>query len=438
MSHKKPSQDINNKNENIIDESAKNDIETNVTNDNEYTFVQERILTRRSRIFRFFGRVFWNFMIPVCVCLVVCYIYFSFMDDDEPVKPVESNTENSIIVKPETDDNKETSTGETDKKPNINNPDNLDVEENLVKLEEMIKKMVVVVSVVRENESEQLVEKHTGVVVSMYGPVYILIQYENIKDYQELYVHVGDDIVLETTVYDIDYVTGLALLKVEKSKVTADVLDKISVATFKGVNKAIEGMSIIYCGNVVGNAPMFMKGHISNSSNFVSCIDRRFNMLITDIMFETAKDGFLFNSKGNLIGIVGVGVGQIELPEVVAGARALDLAYIINNMLNGKKDIYFGITGQEVSAKIEEIAGGSMPRGIYVSNVEIDSPAYDAGIMPGDIIYIIGNISEPDMDKFSSHIEGKSKGDTVNVWIKRRIGTEYNMYDMSVTLDYRD
>lgn len=397
----------------------------------EYTFVQERILSKRSRIFRIFSKVLWSMIIPVCVCVAVCYTFvFKFEDDEKPVQK-ETGTENGIIINNETEDMSEQLTEGNGQNANT---DNLDVEENLVKLEESIKKMIVLVSVMREDEEEL----HTGVVVSMYGPMYVLVQYDKIKDYKELYVHVDDMVTLETTVYDIDYVSGLALLKIEKAKVTEEVQNIVSVATFREANQVIEGTGIVYCGNVVGNAPMFMKGHISNSRNYVSCVDFNYNMLITDIMFEDAQDGFLFNSKGNLVGIVGLGVEKMELPAVVAGAKAMDLAYIINNMLNGKKDIYFGIAGQEVSAKIEEIAGETMPRGIYVSNVEIDSPAYNAGIMVGDIIYMIDKFNEPNMYTFSKCIEGKAKGDTVKIGVKRRIGNEYNEYTMSVTLDNRD
>ena len=42
------------------------------------------------------------------------------------------------------------------------------------------------------------------------------------------------------------------------------------------------------------------------------------------------------------------------------------------------------------------------------------------------------------MYTFSKCIEGKAKGDTVKIGVKRRIGNEYNEYTMSVTLDNRD
>lgn len=480
------------------------------TNDSEYTFVKERIVTKRSRMGKVLAKLFFDLLVPVCVCLLVCYIYFFVVDkeDDEGGQSLHmSTTENGIIVDESNNDKEEQTTEE------IETSDNLETEEKFIELKENIQKMIVTVAVVRgddgnteettkeadegtrkdptgetsegatektggetaevttepvtesnteattedimkdvdgttdeatEQGTSQIVENtentayYTGVVVSINGPIYILIPQENISGYKELYAIIDTEITLPTTVYDIDETTGMALLKIENAKINSHIREKISVATFEGVNQVNEGSTIVYCGNMIGNTPMFIKGSISNSKNYVTSIDLNYNMLITDIMLKDAYDGFLFNSKGNLVGIVGLSTGGLEVTNVVAGARALDLKYIINNMLNDKRDIYFGITGQEVSAEIEAIAGGNMPKGIYVSTVLIDSPAYNAGIMPGDIIFTIDSLYEPDMNKFRNYIELKEKGDTIQVRVKRKIGNTYNEYSMTLTLESRD
>lgn len=483
MNNQKPFTD-----ENVKDNSVADNV-TAEKQDENYTFVEERIVTKRQRMRRVLANIFLHLLVPVCVCLAVCYIYintFGDDDDNEPDESEETTSENSIVV-----NGNEGNQG--NRPPSFGNQEvDLENEENLILLEENINKMVVVVSVVRDKtsssagaktneestedtdddinndtdsdinndsenkhgddkdsgnvdydddidiESYEEIKKYTGVIVSMNGPVYILIPYRNIEGQKEIYTHIGNEPALQTTVYDIDYATGLALLKIEDSKITGAYRKQMTVATFEGINQVDAGSTVVYCGNVIGSAPMFVKGSISNTSNYVSCIDLTYNMLITDIVMDESEDGFLFNSKGNLVGIAGMSHGNIELTNYLAAARAVDLEYIINNMLNDKKDIYFGITGQEVSAEIEEIAGGSMPRGIYVSSVLIDSPAYNAGIMAGDIIFKIDGLYEPDMNVFRNYIERREKGDTIQVKVKRKIGNEYNEYSMTVTLNSRD
>ncbi len=54
-----------------------------------------------------------------------------------------------------------------------------------------------------------------------------------------------------------------------------------------------------------------------------------------------------------------------------------DYKSILEKMSNGNAFPYFGIKGQEVSAIMNE---SGMPLGVYVVDVNADSPAYNAGI----------------------------------------------------------
>lgn len=423
----------------------------------KYTFVEERIVSKRGRFRRVVMRVLVDVLLPVCVCILVCYGYLSWSgknDDDkgEPVEPSESV---------------EAGSGDTEEESSTESLD-INSDEDLVKLEEKLNRMLVVVSVVRENprreiepvsgdeteasqedgetstaetetadESSDIVTKYTGAIVSMNGPVYILIPYSNVEGGREIYTTFTDGMV-ETTLYDVDTETGLALLKIESTKVPYDVKSSFDEVKFAGNNSLEKGTSVVYCGNVVGNSPMFFKGHVSNISNQVICTDFNYDVIITDIMLENVCDGFIFNSQGELAGVAGLQYGDLNIPGAIAGGEVDDLKYIIDNMLNDKRNIYFGIEGQEVTAEIEEIVGGFMPKGLYVSRVEVDSPAYNAGVMPGDIIVSIGNVTEPDMESFRSLIENKTKGDEVRIKVKRKIGDTYNEYDIKVILGSRD
>ncbi|MBQ9701041.1 MAG: PDZ domain-containing protein, partial [Lachnospiraceae bacterium] len=292
-----------------------------------------------------------------------------------------------------------------------------------------------------DNKDEEIItiiestKKYTGVIVADEGPIYILIPATSIEDYDEMYTHIGTESMVPTTVYNIDEATGLALLKIEASRITPDRRECMKVSSFEGVKRQEEGQEIVYYGSVVGNSPMFFKGHISNSGNVINCLDINYSLIITDIMYSNVNDGFIFNDRGNLVGISGMEYGDLQLPYMIAGAKAIDLKYIINNMLNDKNNIYFGIYAQNVSPEVEEMAGYDMPKGIYVKNVVIDSPAYNAGIMAGDVITVVGNNHSVTMSAFRKEIESRSKGDTVQIKVKRRIGSVYNTYNLVVYLE---
>ena len=58
-------------------------------------------------------------------------------------------------------------------------------------------------------------------------------------------------------------------------------------------------------------------------------------------------------------------------------------------MSNGLPVPYFGILGQEITAAM---AQKGMPKGIYISEAVMDSPAYNAGLQPGDILTKLGDM----------------------------------------------
>lgn len=414
----------------------------------EYTFVEERVISKWKRLGKLIIKLMTNILLPACICLGVCYIYLresGRLENDGRVAETTPQHVMSVV-----DDEEETET-ESEASTEV-----ISEEEELMQLEQAINKMVVVVSVARENTEESTEEniekiaedeteqndmevtKYTGAIVSASSSVYIILPYSNVEGGQEILTYFPDGSAVATTVYDIDYETGLALLKVESTKVTADMRDSILAVTVEGRQGVDKGAYVVYCGNVVGSEPMFIKGHVSNSGNQVICTDLNYDVVITDITLDGVQDGFIFNRTGKLVGIVGMNYENLQIPGMIAGAEALDLEYIINNMLNGKKDIYVGIRGQDITPEIEEIVGDDMPKGIYVNSVIVDSPAYNAGVMPGDIIVYIGVKSEPTMSYFRNYIEARSKGDEILIKVKRRIGNEYNEYSMNVLLGSRD
>jgi serine protease Do len=57
----------------------------------------------------------------------------------------------------------------------------------------------------------------------------------------------------------------------------------------------------------------------------------------------------------------------------------------------GKGETWRGLTAAPISVEIAEKLQLEDTRGVVVEKVEIDTPAYDAGLRPGDIIKSINN-----------------------------------------------
>lgn len=80
-----------------------------------------------------------------------------------------------------------------------------------------------------------------------------------------------------------------------------------------------------------------------------------------------------------------------------------DVRNLMQNLVNKKRMPYLGIKGQTVTDEIA--ATNKIPKGIYISAVETNSPAYKSGIQSGDVITQINGTGINNMESFMIQLE---------------------------------
>ena len=93
----------------------------------------------------------------------------------------------------------------------------------------------------------------------------------------------------------------------------------------------------------------------------------------------------LFNMDGEVVGMISSSVWNDTGKNVVNAYGISDLKPIIELLINGKSVPYIGIYGTTVTEQLAE--EHKMPSGIYVADVDPDSPAMAAGIQ-SEILYV--------------------------------------------------
>jgi serine protease Do len=76
---------------------------------------------------------------------------------------------------------------------------------------------------------------------------------------------------------------------------------------------------------------------------------------------------------------------------------------------------YMGITGEDVSAEVSEMYG--IPRGIFLSEVQPDSPAEKAGLKRGDVITKFDGSSVTSMAEIQKLLPYYAAGEEVQLTI---------------------
>ena len=99
---------------------------------------------------------------------------------------------------------------------------------------------------------------------------------------------------------------------------------------------------------------------------------------------------------------------------------------------NSGQGTYLGIRGRDVDRSLADSYG--MPQGVYVAGTIDGSGAQEAGILEGDIIVGIDNVSLTTMNELQEQLSGHSPGDVVALIIMRAIDGKYTQMKVEVTL----
>lgn len=155
-------------------------------------------------------------------------------------------------------------------------------------------------------------------------------------------------------------------------------------------------------GSMFGYSDGMSYGLISSIDYKTAFFDGECDVLATDIVSETSGTGVLFNIEGEVIGLISQSVWDDNDSNVANAYAISDLKSAIEILANGESVPYIGIYGTTVTKELEEEQG--MPSGVYVVDVDPDSPAMEAGIQSGDIICQVGEESVSSIVTYQSAV----------------------------------
>ena len=225
-----------------------------------------------------------------------------------------------------------------------------------------------------------------------------------------------------------DELTGISIISIDGSKVSDNDRQYMQVAELGNSYMLNKGDIVIASGKIYGTDGAVDYGTITNRTSYNS-IDNNYEVFETNLSFEEGDYVFLFNSEGEVVAI-----SQDSSDTKLRVLGVSDLKSMIQCMINRQGKMYFGIKAQNVDSDLSE--KNDIPMGIYISMVESDSPAYQAGLQPGDIIQGINKMPCYTMQRLNDKLCDSAHGQVINVSIKRKGKSGYFdvSYDVSVEL----
>ncbi|MCI6654818.1 MAG: trypsin-like peptidase domain-containing protein [Clostridium sp.] len=279
----------------------------------------------------------------------------------------------------------------------------------------------------------------SGIIVAQDSKnVYIATNNHVVADTSSVSVTFNDKSVYSATVKGTDSDSDLAVVEVPLSKLSADTLSNIKVATLGDSDKVKVGTQAIAIGNALGYGTSVTVGYISAKDREVSGEDNTMKLLQTDAAINPGNSGgALVDSSGAVIGINSSKYADTSV-EGMGFAIPINTAIpIINDIVKAKtvsedEQAYLGITGTNVTSEYAQYY--NLPEGIYVSSVTSGSPADKAGIKKGDVIVKYKGKDVTTMDGLQEKMALCKAGDKVEITVKRADNGEYKSVTCNVTL----
>ncbi len=255
-----------------------------------------------------------------------------------------------------------------------------------------------------------------------------------VEDAEAIRVAFSDGTEVQGTIKQTDKFSGMAIVSVSTADLGRALLEDVKAIELGNSYSVKQGDLVVAVGGPAGMVHSVDYGFISYITKNVQVTDGLTRILYSDVKGNANTGTFFMNTAGQIIGWV-TEEHKIEGSKDMTAAMAIsDYKSILGKMSNGGSFPYFGIKGQEVSAVMNSTG---LPLGVYVVDVNADSPAYNAGIQCGDIIRTMGDETIVTMKDFQAVLEKSNPGDVIPVSISRNGREEYKEIQYQVTIGAR-
>lgn len=223
----------------------------------------------------------------------------------------------------------------------------------------------------------------------------------------------GDDTEYKAEVIGTDSQTDLAVLKIDKTGLTA--------AELGDSNSVLVGEFVLAIGNPYGLDHSVTAGIVSALNREMTVDNTVYNVIQADCAINSGNSGgALVNSQGQVIGITTLKLAGDSIEGLSFAIPISDATPIYEELIkNGKiARPFLGISGIDLD-EATAIRNG-LTKGIYIDSVIPDSAAEKAGIQAGDVIVKFDGKAVYNMDELNEIKNTKKIGDKVDVTFYRR------------------
>ena len=233
----------------------------------------------------------------------------------------------------------------------------------------------------------------------------------------------------------------LAVVAVMLKDMKAETKAAITIASL-GSEKEVEvGHKVVAIGNALGYGQVLTVGYVSAVNREVKIENKVLTLIQTDAAINPGNSGgALLNMNGEVIGINSAKYSDTNVEGMGFAIPISLVREIIDDLMTRETLIKVGKDEKGYIGVGLQTSSGSaygMPNGAYVTTVIENGPAVNSGLLPGDIITKLEDISIATREDLLDALDYYKGGTTVNLTVQRRVDGTFQEMQIQVTLGYR-
>lgn len=259
----------------------------------------------------------------------------------------------------------------------------------------------------------------SGIIIADNGQeLLILTERKVISGAEEIFVTFINDVTVEASMKKYDGNTGIAVLSVLREEVDEGTMNAIAVAELGNSLVTPQGMIAIAVGSPLGTTYSVLTGSITSTTNSISTVDTNYTVFTTDIVGSTKGSGVIINVSGQVIGLVMQDYSSDGDQNTLTAISISELKTLIEMLSNNQDIPYIGL---ELTTVTNDIANEyDIPKGAYIKEVKMDSPAMAAGLQKGDVITKMGGEAIFTVDSYESKLLELKPDERVKIVVERQ------------------
>ena len=213
-------------------------------------------------------------------------------------------------------------------------------------------------------------------------------------------------------------------------KIKKTTRDQIETAVLGNSLGLRQGRIVVALGSPLGTNYSILTGNITSVANTITTEDRNYTVFTTNIVSNAKGNGVLVNTDGEVIGLFLKSSNIQKEQNTLTAVSISELKDIIELLSNGLNVPYIGIKGSTVTDAISQEY--DIPKGVYIKEAVVDSPAMTAGLQMGDVIVSINKEEVLSMKDYQRIMLNLKKGEEIKITANRQNAEGYQKFSCMV------